>query len=96
MQGTMQLRTSEESKSSTSVFKNWMQSSSNINMASFVFSQEIPYTKREKIKCFLNASEELFQDFKNKADIRKKIKLLSEPLKKSERSEIGFGFINSS
>ncbi|GFT23382.1 uncharacterized protein TNCV_2016561 [Trichonephila clavipes] len=34
-----ELQKSQES--STSVFNNWMQSSSNINMASFVFSQEI-------------------------------------------------------
>ncbi|GFX45338.1 SCAN domain-containing protein 3 [Trichonephila clavipes] len=51
-------------------------------MESFVFSQELakrgkPYTEGEYIKnCFINASEELFQDFKNKADILKKIKEL--------------------
>ncbi|GFY33657.1 SCAN domain-containing protein 3 [Trichonephila clavipes] len=51
-------------------------------MASFVFSQEIakrgkPYTDGEYMKnCFINASEELFQDFKNKADILKRIKEL--------------------
>ncbi|GFV12323.1 SCAN domain-containing protein 3 [Trichonephila clavipes] len=51
-------------------------------MASFVFSQEIakrgkPYTDGEYIKnSFINASEELFQDFKNKADILKRIKEL--------------------
>ena len=75
-----ELQKSQES--STSVFNNWMQSSSNINMASFVVSQEIakrgkPYTDGEYIKsCFINASEELFRDFKNKADILKKIKEL--------------------
>ncbi|XP_076763723.1 general transcription factor II-I repeat domain-containing protein 2A-like [Xylocopa sonorina] len=75
-----ELQKSQES--STSVFNNWMQSSSNINMASFVFSQEIakrgkPYTDGEYIKnCFINASEELFRDFKNKADIPKRIKEL--------------------
>ncbi|GFW23289.1 general transcription factor II-I repeat domain-containing protein 2A [Trichonephila clavipes] len=69
-------------ESSISVFNNWMQSSSNINMASFVFNQEIakrgkPYTDGEYIKnCFINASEELFQDFKSKADILKRIKEL--------------------
>lgn len=63
---------------SSSVFNNWMQSSSNVNIASFVVSQEIakrgkPYTDGEYIKnCFINASEELFRDFKNKADILKK------------------------
>lgn len=68
--------------SSTSVFNNWMQSSCNVNMASFVVSQEIakrgkPYTDGEYIKsCFINASEKLFRDFKNKADILKKIKEL--------------------
>ncbi|GFW75578.1 SCAN domain-containing protein 3 [Trichonephila clavipes] len=51
-------------------------------MASFVFGQEIakrgkPYTDGEYIKnCFINASEELFQDFKNKADILKRIREL--------------------
>ena len=75
-----ELQKSQES--STSVFNNWMQSSSSINMASFVVSQEIakrgkPYTDGEYIKsCFINASEELFRDFKNKADILKKIKEL--------------------
>ncbi|KAK4880600.1 hypothetical protein RN001_008746 [Aquatica leii] len=65
--------------SSTSVFNIWMQSSSNVNMASFVDSQEIAkrgksYTDGEYIKrCFIDASEELFRDFKNKADILKKL-----------------------
>ncbi|GFV88380.1 SCAN domain-containing protein 3 [Trichonephila clavipes] len=51
-------------------------------MASFVFSQEIakrgkPYTDGEYIKnCSINTSEELFQDFKTKADILKRIKEL--------------------
>ncbi|KAK1345432.1 hypothetical protein QTO34_007889 [Cnephaeus nilssonii] len=59
-----------------------MQSSNNVNIASFVVSQEIakrgkPYTDGEYIKsCFINASEELFRDFNNKADILKKIKEL--------------------
>ncbi|XP_071042604.1 zinc finger BED domain-containing protein 5-like [Parasteatoda tepidariorum] len=75
-----ELQKSQES--STSVFNNWMQSSSNNNMASFVFSQEIskrgkPYTEGEYIKnCLINASEELFRYFKNKADILKRIKEL--------------------
>ncbi|XP_059530893.1 general transcription factor II-I repeat domain-containing protein 2A-like isoform X5 [Myotis daubentonii] len=64
---------------SSSVFNYWMQSSNNVNIASFVVSQEIakrgkPYTDGEYIKsCFINASEELFRDFKNKADILNKI-----------------------
>jgi hypothetical protein len=68
---------------SCSVFNYWIQSSNNVNIAaSFVVSQEIakrgkPYTDGEYIKsCFVNASEELFRDFKNKADILKKIKEL--------------------
>ncbi|KAG8235195.1 hypothetical protein J437_LFUL014159 [Ladona fulva] len=75
-----ELQKSQET--STSVFKNWMQSSSNINMASFVVSQEIakrgkPYKDGEYIKsCFISASEELFRDFKNKANILQKIKEL--------------------
>ncbi|CAK6435131.1 unnamed protein product [Pipistrellus nathusii] len=58
------------------------QSSNNVNIASFVVSQEIakrgkPYTDGEYIKsCFINASEELFRDFTNKAEILKKIKEL--------------------
>ncbi|GFX40572.1 uncharacterized protein TNCV_2373561 [Trichonephila clavipes] len=72
-----ELQKSQES--STSVFNNWMQSSSNINVASFVFSLEIakrgkPYTDGECIKnCFVNASEALLQDFKNKTGILKRI-----------------------
>lgn len=60
-------------------FNHWVQSSNNVNMASFVVSQEIarrgkPYTDGDYIKsCFISASEELFRDFKNKADILKKI-----------------------
>ncbi|XP_028003621.2 general transcription factor II-I repeat domain-containing protein 2-like [Eptesicus fuscus] len=75
-----ELRKSQEK--SSSVFNYWMQSSNNVNIASFVVSQEIakrgkPYTDGEYIKsCFINASEELFWDFKNKADILKKIKEL--------------------
>ncbi|KAK1345605.1 hypothetical protein QTO34_008067 [Cnephaeus nilssonii] len=67
---------------SSSVFNYWMQSSNNVNIASFVVSQEIakrgkPYTDGKYIKsCFINASEELFRDFKNKADILKKFKEL--------------------
>ncbi|XP_036275872.1 general transcription factor II-I repeat domain-containing protein 2A isoform X2 [Pipistrellus kuhlii] len=67
---------------SSSVFNYGMQSSNNVNIASFVVSQEIakrgkPYTDGEYIKsCFINVSEKLFRDFKNKGDILKKIKEL--------------------
>uniref|UniRef100_A0A8C4X7H4 HAT C-terminal dimerisation domain-containing protein n=1 Tax=Erpetoichthys calabaricus TaxID=27687 RepID=A0A8C4X7H4_ERPCA len=67
---------------SSSVFNYWVQSSNNVNIASFIVSQEIakrgkPYTDGEYIKsCFINASEELFRDFKNKAEILNKIKEL--------------------
>ena len=69
-------------KISSSVFNSWVQSCSNVNIASFIVSQEIakqgkPYTDGEYIKsCFINASEELFRDFKNKEEILKKIKEL--------------------
>jgi hypothetical protein len=72
----------ELQQKSSSVFNYWIQSSNNVNIASFVVSQEIakkgkPYTDGEYIKsCFVNASQELFRDFKNKADILKKIKEL--------------------
>ncbi|GFS58385.1 uncharacterized protein TNCV_2475301 [Trichonephila clavipes] len=60
---------------STSTFNHWVQSPNNVNMASFVVSQGIaqrgkPYTDGDYIKsCFISAFEELFGDFKNKADI---------------------------
>ncbi|GFW90353.1 general transcription factor II-I repeat domain-containing protein 2A [Trichonephila clavipes] len=60
---------------STSVFNYWVQSPNNVNMASFAGSQEIaqrgkPYTYGDYIKSrFISASDELFRDFKNKADI---------------------------
>ncbi|XP_065665398.1 general transcription factor II-I repeat domain-containing protein 2-like [Hydra vulgaris] len=56
-------------------------------MVSFVFSHEIakkgkPYTDGEYIKnCFINASEDLFRDFKNKTDILKRIKEVLLPAK---------------
>lgn len=65
---------------SSSVFNYWRQSVNNVNIASFVVSQEIAkrgksFTDGEYIKCcFVNASEELFRDFKNKAEILNKIK----------------------
>ena len=107
-----ELQRSQES--STAMFNNWMQSSSNINMASFVFSQEIAkrgrlYADGEYMKtCFINASEELFLDFKNKADILKGINELqltaktvkdrtikmSSNITSQQAEDLGFGFIN--
>ncbi|GBM01990.1 hypothetical protein AVEN_142636-1 [Araneus ventricosus] len=57
-----------------------MQSFNNVNLASFAVSLEIAkrgksFTDDEYVKdCFIRASEELFRDFKNKAEIMKKIK----------------------
>ncbi|GBN66572.1 General transcription factor II-I repeat domain-containing protein 2A [Araneus ventricosus] len=65
---------------SSSMLSNWAQSSNNVNLASFAVSLEIakrgkPFTDGEYVKdCFIRASEELFRDFKNKAEIMKKIK----------------------
>ncbi|GBO04094.1 Protein ZBED8 [Araneus ventricosus] len=62
------------------MLSNWEQSSNNVNLASFAVSLEIakrgkPFTDGEYVKdCFIRASEELFRDFKNKAEIMKKIK----------------------
>jgi hypothetical protein len=76
---------------SSSVFNYWVQSSNTVNIASFIVSQEIakrgkPYTDGEYIKsCFINASEELFRDFENKAEILKKIKELPLSAKISKR-----------
>ncbi|GBN22635.1 Zinc finger BED domain-containing protein 5 [Araneus ventricosus] len=62
------------------MLSNWAQSSNNVNLASFAVSLEIarrgkPFTDGEYVKdCFIRASEELFRDFKNKAEIMKKIK----------------------
>ncbi|GBL91543.1 hypothetical protein AVEN_23610-1 [Araneus ventricosus] len=62
------------------MLSNWAQSSNNVNLASFAVSLEIakrgkPFTDSEYVKdCFIRASEELFRDFKNKAEIMKKIK----------------------
>ncbi|GBL86913.1 hypothetical protein AVEN_218658-1 [Araneus ventricosus] len=62
------------------MLSNWAQSSNNVNLASFAVSLEIakrgkPFTDSEYIKdCFIRVSEELFRDFKNKAEIMKKIK----------------------
>ncbi|GBN43273.1 hypothetical protein AVEN_223709-1 [Araneus ventricosus] len=62
------------------MLSNWAQSSNNANLASFAVSLEIakkgePFTDGEYVKDrFILASEELFRDFKNKAEIMKKIK----------------------
>ncbi|GBO18276.1 hypothetical protein AVEN_205942-1 [Araneus ventricosus] len=62
------------------MLSNWAQSSNNVNLASFAVSLEIairgnPFTDGEYVKdCLIRASEELFRDFKNKAEIMKKIK----------------------
>ncbi|GBO00244.1 hypothetical protein AVEN_14169-1 [Araneus ventricosus] len=62
------------------MLSNWAQSSNNVNLTSFAVSLEIakrgkPFTDSEYVKdCFIRASEELFRDFKNKAESMKKIK----------------------
>ncbi|GBM06451.1 hypothetical protein AVEN_58301-1 [Araneus ventricosus] len=64
----------------SAMLSNWAQSSNNVNLASFAVSLEIakrgkPFTDGEYVKnCFIRTSEELFRDFKNKAEIMKKIK----------------------
>ncbi|GBN26122.1 hypothetical protein AVEN_275670-1, partial [Araneus ventricosus] len=64
------------------MLSNWAQSSNNVNLVSFAVSFEIakrgkPFTDGEYVKdCFVRASEEVFRDFKNKAEIMKKIKAL--------------------
>ncbi|GBN74038.1 hypothetical protein AVEN_250592-1 [Araneus ventricosus] len=71
---------SSKKTQSNSMLSNWAQSSNNVNLASFEVSLEIakrgkPFTDGEYVKdCFIRASEELFRDFKNKAEIMKKIK----------------------
>ncbi|GBN05242.1 hypothetical protein AVEN_57670-1 [Araneus ventricosus] len=81
--GDAQKKAVEElKKKNQSIFmlSNWAQSSNNANLASFGVSLEIakrgkPFTDGEYVKdCFIHASEELFRDFKNKAEIMKKIK----------------------
>ncbi|GBN92453.1 hypothetical protein AVEN_272824-1 [Araneus ventricosus] len=62
------------------MLSNWAQSSNNVNLASFAVSLQIaergkPFTDVEYIKdCSIRASEELFCNFRNKAEIMKKIK----------------------
>ncbi|GBL92658.1 hypothetical protein AVEN_119060-1 [Araneus ventricosus] len=65
-------------KQSSSMLSNWAQSSNNVNLASFAISLEIakrgkPFTDVKYFKdYFIRASEEVFRDFKNKAEIMKK------------------------
>ncbi|GBO05937.1 hypothetical protein AVEN_94646-1 [Araneus ventricosus] len=74
------LKSSKKQQQSSSMLSNRAQSSNNINLASFAVSLEIakrgkPFTDDEYVKdCFIRASEELFRDFKNKAEIMKKSK----------------------
>ncbi|GBO09175.1 General transcription factor II-I repeat domain-containing protein 2A [Araneus ventricosus] len=62
------------------MLSNWAQSSNNVNLASFAVSLQIAkrgksFTDGEYIKdCSIHASEELFCDFRNKAEIMKNIK----------------------
>ncbi|GBM95378.1 hypothetical protein AVEN_250029-1 [Araneus ventricosus] len=62
------------------MLSNWAESFNNVNLASFAVSLEIakrgkPFTDGEYVKdCFIRASEELFRDSKNIAEIMKKIK----------------------
>ncbi|GBN13212.1 hypothetical protein AVEN_274118-1 [Araneus ventricosus] len=70
----------QKKQQSSFMLSNWAQSSNNVNLASFAVSLEIakrgkPFTDGKYVKdCFIRASEELFRDFKNKAEIMKKIK----------------------
>ncbi|GBN58633.1 hypothetical protein AVEN_247058-1 [Araneus ventricosus] len=60
------------------MLSNWAQSSNNIKLANFAVSLKIakrgkPFTDGEYVKnCFIRESEELFRDFKNKAEVMKK------------------------
>ncbi|GBN26833.1 General transcription factor II-I repeat domain-containing protein 2A [Araneus ventricosus] len=54
------------------MLSNWAQSSNNVNLASFAVSLEIAKRGKPFTDCFIRASEELFRDFKNKAEIMKK------------------------
>ncbi|GBN34555.1 hypothetical protein AVEN_33628-1 [Araneus ventricosus] len=70
----------KKQQQSSSMLSNWAQSSNNVNLASFAVSLKIakrgkPLTDGEYVRdCFIRASEELFRDFKSKAEIMKKIK----------------------
>ncbi|GBN83402.1 hypothetical protein AVEN_58877-1 [Araneus ventricosus] len=75
----------KKQQQSSSMLSNWAQSSNNANVARFV-SLEIAkrgklFTDGEYVKdCFIRASEELFLEFKNKAEIMKKKKFTDLPL----------------
>ncbi|GBL73809.1 hypothetical protein AVEN_230776-1 [Araneus ventricosus] len=75
------------------MLSNWAKSSNNVNLASFAVSLEIakrgkPFTDSEYVKdCFIRASEELFRDFKNKAEIMKK-KIKDLPLSAKMSSNV--------
>ncbi|GBN03616.1 hypothetical protein AVEN_206127-1 [Araneus ventricosus] len=74
------LKSSKKQQQSSSMLSNWAQSSNNVNLVSFAVTLEFakrgkPFTDGEYVKdCFIRASEELFRDFKNKAEIMEKIK----------------------
>ncbi len=59
----------KQQQQSSSMLSNWVQSSNNVNLASFAVSLEIAkrgksFTDGECVKdCFIRASEELFRDF---------------------------------
>ncbi|GBO01047.1 hypothetical protein AVEN_208070-1 [Araneus ventricosus] len=68
----------QKQQQSSSMLSNWTQSSNSVNLASFAVSLEIakrekPFTNGEYVKdWFIRVSEELFCDFKSKAEIMKK------------------------
>ncbi|GBM62175.1 hypothetical protein AVEN_189389-1, partial [Araneus ventricosus] len=74
------LRLQTDQLESSSMLSNWAQSSNNVNLSSFAVSLEIakrgkPFSDGEYVKdFFIRASEELIREFKNKAEIMKKIK----------------------
>ncbi|GBN10065.1 hypothetical protein AVEN_11087-1 [Araneus ventricosus] len=77
------LKGSKKQQQSSSMLSNCAQSSNNVNLAIFAVLLEIakrgkPFTDGEYVKdCFIRASEELFRDFKNKAEIMKKASFLT-------------------
>ncbi|GBM18250.1 hypothetical protein AVEN_39014-1 [Araneus ventricosus] len=77
--GDVRKKAAEELKKKNSQVPCYV-TSNNVNLASFAVSLEIakrgkPFTDGEYVKdYFIRASEELFRDFKNKAEIMKKIK----------------------
>ncbi|GBM68288.1 hypothetical protein AVEN_126827-1 [Araneus ventricosus] len=84
----------QKKKQSSSMLSNWAQSSNNANLASFAVSLETakkgkPFTDGEYVKdCFIRASEELFRDFKNKAEIMKKKSKICRYLLKQYKIEL--------